>query len=85
MASWRRLAQEVGVHQTTLKYMRTGERDTDQATVDAVAGALRLDPRTVAEWVGRARSERAPLTLDLYAGLFDHRLDEVAEALDGEL
>ena len=32
-ASWRRLAQEVGVHQTTLKYMRTGERDTDQATV----------------------------------------------------
>ena len=80
-ASWRRLAQEVGVHQTTLKYMRTGERDTDQATVDAVAGALRLDPRTVAEWVGRARSERAPYVPPSDAHLLDHEEREVVEML----
>ena len=80
-ASWRRLAQEVGVHQTTLKYMRTGERDTDQATVDAVAGALRLDPRTVAEWVGRARSERAPYVPPSDAHLLDREEREAVNRL----
>lgn len=40
--------------------MRDGTRETSQATVDAVAAALKMDPRTVAEWVGRARSERNP-------------------------
>ena len=80
-ASWRRLAQEVGVHQTTLKYMRTGERDTDQATGDAVAGALRLDPRTVAEWVGRARSERAPYVPPSDARLLDREEREAVNRL----
>lgn len=58
--SWRRLALAVGVHQTTLTHMRNGERETDQATVDKVAEALHLDPRIIAEWIGRARTERAP-------------------------
>ena len=80
-ASWRRLAQEVGVHQTTLKYMRTGERDTDQATVDAVAGALRLDPRTVAEWAGIELSDWGVWTPPAEA----HRLNPRARAALEEL
>lgn len=59
-ASWSALARAVGVHTSTLTAMRDGKKDTDQATVDAVAERLRLDPRTVAGWVGRARTERRP-------------------------
>lgn len=58
--SWSALAQAVGVHTSTLTGMKDGSRETDGETLDLVAEKLRLDPRIVAEWVGRARAERDP-------------------------
>ena len=69
--SWRALAESIGVHASTLTAMRDGTRDTDQATVDAVAQALHLDVLIVSEWVGRARTERAPYQAPHEANLLD--------------
>ena len=51
-------------------------------TAASLAIAQGADVKVVQRMLGHAT---AAMTLDLYAGLFDHRLDEVAEALDGEL
>lgn len=77
--SWRRLAQAIGVHQSTLTYMRDGDRETDQATLELVAEKLQLDPLIVAEWVGRARTERVPYTPPSIANLLS---SEEREAVD---
>lgn len=77
--SWSALAQAIGTHTSTLTAMRDGERSTDQATVDKVSKALHLDPRTVAKWIGRTRSERDPYTPPAEANLLDR--DE-REAID---
>lgn len=77
--SWSALAQAIGTHTSTLTAMRDGERNTDQATVDKVSKALHLDPRTVAKWIGRTRSERDPYTPPAEANLLDR--DE-REAID---
>ena len=51
-------------------------------TAASLAIAQGADVKVVQRMLGHAT---AAMTLDLYAGLFDLRLDEVAEALDGEL
>lgn len=58
--SWRGLSHEIGVHVTTLTSMARGERETDQAIVNKVADALGVDQLTIAEWIGRERTERRP-------------------------
>ena len=70
-ASWTALAQAVGVHTSTLTAMRDGTRDTDGATIDKVAEALHLDVLMVAEWVGKARTERTPYYPPKVADLLD--------------
>lgn len=57
--SWTRLAEMIGVHTSTLTAMRDGTKETEQAILNRVAEALRLDPRTVSDWAGRVRSERS--------------------------
>lgn len=48
------LAKRVGVHTSTITALIFRERDTDQATIEAVARALGESSETIAEWVGRA-------------------------------
>jgi hypothetical protein len=69
--SWTALAEAIGKHPSTLTAMRDGTRKTDQATIDAVAKALRLDPRLIAKWAGRARSETDPYVPPSEANLLD--------------
>lgn len=66
------LARRVGAHTSTISAMVTGSRETKQGTIDAVAEALRIDPRVVAEWVGRARVVREPFVPHEAASLLDH-------------
>lgn len=80
-ASWTRLAEHIGVHTSTLTSMAGGTRHTDQAILDKVAEALRLDPRTVAGWVGRTRSERAPYEPPRDADLMDTEEREAVNRL----
>lgn len=54
------LGRRVDAHTSTLSAMITGQRETRQEIVDKVAEALRVDPVTVAQWVGRARTEKLP-------------------------
>lgn len=70
-ASWSALGRAIGVHTSTLSAMAQGTRDTSQEILDKVAAALRIDPRRVAEWVGVARSERAPYVPPSDAHLLD--------------
>lgn len=58
--STRSLASASGVHATTIARMIAGEVETDHQNVVRVAKALRLSPVTVSQWVGQARTERAP-------------------------
>jgi cytochrome oxidase assembly protein ShyY1 len=69
--SWTALAEAIGKHPSTLTAMRDGTRRTDQATIDAVAKALHLDPRLIAKWAGRARSEADPYVPPSEANLLD--------------
>jgi hypothetical protein len=69
--SWTALAEAIGKHPSTLTAMRDGTRKTDQATIDAVAKALHLDPRLIAKWAGRARSETDPYVPPSEANLLD--------------
>jgi hypothetical protein len=69
--SWTALAEAIGKHPSTLTAMRDGTRRTDQATIDAVAKALHLDPRLIAKWAGRARSETDPYVPPSEANLLD--------------
>lgn len=68
-ASWNALSRAVQVHTSTLTAMAYGTRDTGQEVVDAVAKALKVDSRTVNQWVGRARTERDPYVPPVEANL----------------
>jgi hypothetical protein len=60
IASARRLAEQIGVHTTTVMNMMHGAADTDPAIVAAAADALRVDVRKVSQQVGQMRTEQAP-------------------------
>ncbi|MDU3768470.1 MAG: hypothetical protein E7G49_06750 [Cutibacterium granulosum] len=69
--SWTALAEAIDRHPSTLTAMKDGSRRTDQATIDAVAKALHLDPRLIAEWAGRRRAETEPYRPPPEANLLD--------------
>lgn len=58
--SWSALGRTVGSHASTLIAMADGSRATSQELVDSVADVLHIDRRSVAQWVGRARTVRDP-------------------------
>ena len=80
-ASWTALAQAVGVHTSTLTAMRDGTRDTDGATIEKVADALRMDVREVTRWVGKSRSESEPYTPPKAANLLDKHEREAVDRI----
>lgn len=83
--SLRQLSERTGIATTTLSQMVQGGRRTRQDNIDRVADALRVDPRKVAEWVGRARTVAKPYDPPPVASLLDERerkaIDEVINLL----
>lgn len=62
-ASMRQLAKEAKVHTTTVAAVMFGDRAPKHATITAVAEALGVDVRTVAEQAGQTRTEREPYAM----------------------
>lgn len=77
--SWRALAERTKTHPSTLSAMASGTRETGSDVIARVAEALRVDVRTVSEWVGQARAVRAPYQPPQDANLLD---DQEREAVD---
>ncbi|HZL06663.1 MAG TPA: helix-turn-helix transcriptional regulator, partial [Coriobacteriia bacterium] len=62
-ASMRQLAATAQVHTSTVAAMMFGDRAPKHATITAVAEALGVDVRTVAEQAGQTRTEREPYAM----------------------
>ena len=62
-ASMRQLAASAQVHTSTVAAMMFGDRAPKHATITAVAEALGVDVRTVAEQAGQTRTEREPYAM----------------------
>ena len=62
-ASMRQLAAVAQVHTSTVAAMMFGDRAPKHATITAVAEALGVDVRTVAEQAGQTRTEREPYAM----------------------
>jgi len=62
-ASMRRLAEKANVHTSTVAAVMFGDRAPKHATITAVAEALGVDVRTVAEQAGQTRTEREPYAM----------------------
>ena len=62
-ASMRRLAEKANRHTSTITAMMFGDRAPKHATITAVAEALGVDVRTVAEQAGQTRTEREPYAM----------------------
>lgn len=72
--TWRRALGQCGLDGVRIHDLRH--------TAASLAISQGADVKVVQRMLGHAT---AAMTLDLYAGLFDHRLDEVAAVLDAEL
>jgi len=59
----RRLAEKANVHTSTVAAVMFGDRAPKHATITAVAEALGVDVRTVAEQAGQTRTEREPYAM----------------------
>jgi transcriptional regulator with XRE-family HTH domain len=83
--SFRSLAERADVSVETVRQAILGTREPDDATVRALADALRVDVRKVSGWVGQTRTVRTPYEPPAEAGLLDQRerraVDEVIRLL----
>lgn len=76
-----RLAEEAGVHTTTVSRMVKGTSTTRPEHVAAVAEALRVDVRIVSEWVNQDRSEARPYEVPAEVNLLTKRQQEALTEL----
>ena len=83
--SMRQLADAAGVNTQTVIDTVLGRVNPRHETVAAIATALRQDVRVIAEWVGQARSVRAPWNPPAEADQLTERqrraLDELIRAI----
>jgi hypothetical protein len=80
--SIRALAEQADVAPETVRRMVWGERVPDPATVQAVAEALGVDSRKVADWVGQVRSVRRPYQAPSEANLLnDDEQDAITQLI----
>lgn len=83
--SFNQLAIRAGMAPSTVTAIVNGRSKPSPATIQKIADALRLDVRIVGEWVGQARTERAPYTPPAEADLLTHRqrraVDEMIRAI----
>lgn len=83
--SFNQLAIRAGIAPSTITAIAAGRSKPSPATIQKIADALRLDVRIVGEWVGQARTERAPYTPPAEADLLTQRqrraVDEIIRAI----
>lgn len=60
LPSWTRLGELAGLSTSTITSMISGRRKTSTATIEKVAGVLRVEPSEVRGWLALARREQSP-------------------------
>ena len=87
--SMRALAEEVGVHTSTISDMMHGRRKSNVTTIERVAKALGVEATTVSKWAGAPRATILPYTPPAEANLLDTRqrkaLDELIRAMTAKV
>lgn len=79
--SMTRLANEAGIGVQTVINTVAGRTAPDVETLEALASALHLDPRLVAQWVGVQREERRPWVPPAEANLLSVKERRALDAL----
>ena len=87
--SYNRLAQDVGVPQSTISAIVSGKSKRPKpANIEKIASALGVDVRVVSEWVGQKRTEATPYRPPAEADLLTERqrraVDEIIRAIVAE-
>jgi len=81
MYSFRDLSQKTGIGTSTVTGLIFGDRGSSEATVQAIADALRLPVTTIREWAAVARGEIGPFVLPIEANRLGRRQREAILAV----